>query len=67
MSMSKDIHTVQVLAFLKGENIATIATDGRRHVSQERYFAKEHPTLHSAIASLEAKGYSIDIDNYRSI
>jgi len=65
--MSRDIHPTEVLAFRRGENIATIATDGKRHVTQELELLKEHGTLLKAIAYLEAKGYEIDIDNFRFI
>lgn len=65
--MSNDNHTTEVLSFRHGDNLATIATDGRRHVSQEIELCKEHETLSKAIAYLEAKGFSIDIDNFKSI
>lgn len=58
---------VEVLSFIHGDNLATIATDGRRHVSQEIELVKEHPTLKSAISYLESKGYQIDPSNFRSI
>lgn len=58
---------VEVLSFRRGDNLATIATDGERHVSQEHEHAKDHATLSQAIAYLEAKGYSIDTDNFKTI
>ena len=58
---------VEVLSFIHGDNLATIATDGCRHVSQEIELVKEHPTLKSAISYLESKGYQIDPGNFRSI
>lgn len=59
-------HPVEVLSFIRGDNLATIATDGSRHVSQEIELVKEHSTLCAAISYLEAKGYVIDIDNFKS-
>lgn len=65
--MDPNIHLVEILSFTKGELQATIATDGRRHVSQIIQSAKEHPTLSSAISYLESLGYSIDTSNFQSI
>lgn len=62
-----DLHPVEVLSFVKGDNLATIATDGVRHVSQEIELVKEHVTLTKAIAYLCAKGYKIDPSNFKSI
>lgn len=58
---------VEVLSFRRGDNLATIATDGERHVSQELELSKEHASLSQAIAYLEAKGYDIDTDNFKTI
>ena len=33
--MSNGNHLTEVLSFSRGDNLATIATDGARHVSQE--------------------------------
>ena len=60
-------HPVEVLSFRMGDNLATIATDGTRHVSQELELSKEHATLSKAISYLEAKGYGILIDGFESI
>ena len=65
--MRNEIHPVEVLSFQRGDNLATIATDGTRHVSQEMELAKEHSTLSKAISYLEAKGYSIDPSNFKSL
>lgn len=65
--MSKEQHPVEVLSFQRGDNLATIATDGMRHVSQEMELVKEHSTLSKAISYLEAKGYSIDPDNFSTL
>lgn len=55
----------EVMSFQRGDNLATIATNGRMHVSQEFEVVKEHQTLSGAIAYLEAKGYSIDTCIYQ--
>lgn len=60
-------HLTEVLSFQRGDNLATIATNGQRTVSQEFELAKEHKSLAAAISYLEAKGYSIKIDNFESI
>lgn len=65
--MSNERHLVEVLAFRRGDNLATIATDGNRHVSQEFELCKEHTSLARAISYLEAKGYSVDIDDFKTI
>lgn len=65
--MSKEIHPVEVLSFRRGDNLATIATDGARHVSQEFEQVREHSTLVQAISYLAAKGYELDIDNFKTL
>lgn len=65
--MSNEHHLVEVLSFRRGDNLATIATDGNRHVSQEFELCKEHTSLARAISYLEAKGYSVDIDDFKTI
>lgn len=60
-------HQTEVLAFTKGDNLATICTDGARHISREYEHTVEHSTLHAAIAFLEAKGYRIDTSNFQTI
>lgn len=52
---------VEVLHFRRGDNAASIATSGIRHVSQEYMVIKEHNSLEKAISYLEAKGYNIDL------
>lgn len=59
MIMSNSQHEVQVLSFVRGENLATVVTDGVRHKSFEFECNQDHPSLHRAIAYLESKGYSI--------
>lgn len=58
---------VEVLSFRRGDNLATVATDGGRHLSQELELLMEHASLSQAIAYLEAKGYEIDTDNFKTI
>lgn len=60
-------HPVEVLSFRNGDNLATIATDGTKHVSQEFALCKEHATLSKAISYLEAKGYGILMDEFESL
>lgn len=65
--MEKNDHLVEVLSFQRGDNLATIATNGARNVSQEFELTKEHRSLAAAISYLEAKGYKILIDNFLSL
>ena len=65
--MTNDFHPVEVLSFRNGDNLATIATDGVRHVSEEIRLCKDHATLSAAISYLEAKGYRILIDGFESV
>ena len=67
MNMSNSNHPTEVLSFRRGDNLATIATDGRRSVSQEFELVKEHSSLTAAISYLESKGFSILTDNFNSI
>ena len=65
--MNHQQHLVEVLSFRRGDNLATIATNGQRHVTQEFELCKEFPSLAKAISYLEAKGYAIDVDNFQSL
>lgn len=65
--MKTSEHLVEVLSFRRGDNLATIATDGVRHVTQEFELLMEHGRLATAIAYLEGKGYVIQIDEFESI
>lgn len=65
--MNEREHQVEVLSFLKGDSLATIATDGVRHVSQVNETAREHATLMAAISHLCSKGYVIDPSNFRCL
>lgn len=62
----KEMNFCEVLNFSRGDNRATIATNGVRHVTQEIENIKEHKTLTAAISYLEAKGYDIETDNFDS-
>lgn len=62
--MSRIQNEVQVLSFVRGENQATVVTDGERHKSFEFECNLDHPSLHRAIAYLECKGYSIVPDAF---
>lgn len=60
--MSKKFPPGELLVFQKGRSFATIATDGRRFVSQAGRQTWERPSLASAISFLESQGYSIRTD-----
>lgn len=65
--MDNKENLVEVLSFRRGDNLATIATNGARNVTQEFELTKEHRSLAAAISYLEANGYSILIDNFESV
>lgn len=65
--MNSKQHLVEVLSFQRGDNLATIATNGERSVTQEFELCKEFKSLASAISYLEAKGYSINVDAFECI
>lgn len=52
----------EVLTFRKGDQTATVATNGIMHVVQRGRGAKEFRTLTAAIAALEADGFAIVTD-----
>lgn len=62
-SYKQQSNPVEVLGFRRGDEWATIVTDG----VQTRVFKKDanipFPTLIRAIGALEADGFSIDMDN----
>ena len=55
---------VEVLTFMKGDEFATVVTDGSRHRSFEWEDSREHDSLKSAIAFLESRGYHIVPDKF---
>lgn len=65
--MVQKFKKVEVLKFRRGDNVATIATNGTMHVSKEYELVKEHRTLHQAIGYLEAKGFQISTDEFESV
>ena len=65
--MSNELHPTEVLVFAHTEGrVVTIATNGIRHVTQETE-TSEYPTLEAAISHLEAKGYHIVTDHFRTL
>lgn len=65
--MNNATHTTEVLSFTHGDNLATVVTDGLRHMSYELEMRVQHPTLTRAIAYLESKGYELTTDDWDSI
>lgn len=55
----KTTRAIEVLAFQRGLQQATIVTDGDETRSFTREACNRHKTLNSAIAHLEAQGYRI--------
>lgn len=55
---------VEVIKFRRDDYQATIATNGRQHVSQEQQIVKLHRTLPEAIAYLEVHGWRIVPDDF---
>lgn len=55
---------VEVLTFMKGDEFATVVTDGSRHRSFEWEDSREHNSLKSAIAYLESRGFHIVPDKF---
>ena len=59
----RKIYDVEIITFVKGRKVATIATNGNLHVSQEPSgIAIGHRTLWKAIGYLETKGFRIRTD-----
>ena len=67
MEKRTNSHPVEVLSFTNNDLVATIATDGTRHVVQIVERCVEFTKLSQAIAYLAARGYSIDPANFKSI
>ena len=65
--MKTNEHLVEVICFVRGDNLASIATNGVRHVTQEYELLKEHATLSKAISYLYTKGYGILMDGFESV
>lgn len=65
--MTDIYNPTEVISFKRGDNLATVATNGQRHVTQEFELVKEHGSLRGAISYLESKGYSILPDNFNAL
>lgn len=65
--MTETYNATEVISFKRGDNLATVATNGQRHVTQEFELVREHRTLRMAISYLEAKGYSVQPDNFEAL
>lgn len=57
----------EVLKFERDGQVATIATNGQRHVSQVGAVAVEHASLTRAIAYLAKQGYNIVTDCFEVV
>lgn len=55
---------VEVLTFMKGDEFATVVTDGIRHRCFEWDDSTEYDSLKAAIAHLEGKGFHIVADKF---
>lgn len=63
---------IEVLRFTRGDEVATIATDGTQHVVEESNGTsgpaiRKYATLKQAIAHLEAQRYCIDTEWHQSL
>ena len=58
---------VEVLTFRKGDLVATIATNGVRHVSQVGDRCVEHGTLKKGIAYLCSRGYMLSVEDFKVV
>lgn len=56
----------EILVFTKGDQIATIVTDGRTFKTYELKNCQDHGSLNMAISHLEAMGYSIDVEKFNA-
>lgn len=54
----------EVLTFRRGDQIATVVTDGNVHQTYELDKVKRHGSLNMAISYLEAMGYEIVTDSF---
>lgn len=64
--MKNKLKPAEMLTFKRGDIVATIATNGTRHVIQEGHICQEFLKLTKAIAYLEATGYKIATDQFKS-
>lgn len=56
----------EILVFTKGDQIATIVTDGTTHKTYELKNCQNHGSLNMAISHLEAMGYSIQVEKFNA-
>lgn len=54
--------TAQALTFRRAGYTATVVTNGERHAVYQDSGRKFFPTMSRAVAFLEARGYSIDME-----
>lgn len=57
-------HQVEVVTFCRGDEFATVVTDGVMTRSFRREDTQQHESLKRAIAYLEARGYQIIPDAF---
>lgn len=62
--MSNEAKQTEVLTFRRGDQSATVVTDGQTHKTYEWETCKQHGSLNMAISYLEAMGYSIDVESF---
>ncbi len=65
--MTVKSYPMEVLTFHRDGCLATIATNGMRHVSQVLSRCQEHKSLGAAISHLESQGFSIVVDRFNPI
>jgi len=54
----------EVLTFRNGDRLATVVTDGRTVKTYEWESNRQHASLSKAIAYLEARGYSVEVEQF---
>lgn len=54
----------EVLTFRNGDRLATVVTDGRTVKTYEWEINKQHASQSKAIAYLEARGYTIEVEQF---
>lgn len=67
INTSRSWHPAEVLTFRHGDLVATIATNGSRHVTQVGNIAQEHLSLNAAICHLECRGYAIVTNQFQAL
>lgn len=65
--MNNEEYQVEVLTFRRGDLVATIATNGERHVTQVGEVCVEHGTLRNGIAYLCSRGYVLSADDFKVV